>query len=38
MIPTCEECGSKQIRTTSNSEICVRCGHRKVLTPINSPS
>ena len=35
-IPTCSECGSKQIRTTQTHEICVSCGHRKELNDIKT--
>jgi len=30
-IPTCEKCGSKQIRTTKKFRICIRCGNKEEI-------
>ena len=28
-VPSCDKCGSKQIRTTKDYQICIRCGHKE---------
>jgi hypothetical protein len=31
LIPFCDKCRSKQVRTTKKHLVCIRCGHKEEL-------